>query len=110
MMSTEERVRILKARRNIAAALTLLIGYLSGCAARTAQQEIDTRKEHAIAILKASEFIRFDRLERNSKCRGAHATFAKLILPPLETNIVVAARSSPTLNFGRFSTISGTPT
>lgn len=67
----------------IAAALSALLVLLPGCAARTAQQEIDTRKEHAIAMLKASEFIRLDRVDRNSKCRGADATFAKLIRPPI---------------------------
>lgn len=67
----------------IAAALSALLVLLPGCAARTAQQEIDTRKEHAIAMLKASEFIRLDRVERNSKCRGADATFAKLIRAPI---------------------------
>jgi hypothetical protein len=75
----------LKTHPIIAVALSVVLVLLPGCAARMAQQEIDTLKEHAIAIQQASEFMRLDRLKRNSKCRGAHETFAKLILAPLET-------------------------
>jgi hypothetical protein len=67
----------------IASALGVLLVLLLGCATRTAQHEIDTRKEHAIAMLKASELIRLDRVERNSKCRGGDATFAKLTRLPM---------------------------
>ena len=69
----------------IVANLIFLLVSLSGCAARMAQQEIDTLKEQAIALQQAREFIRLDRIKRNSKCREAHATLAKLILPSLET-------------------------
>lgn len=73
----------LKPHPIIAVALSVLLVFLPACAARMAQQEIDTVKEHAIAIQKASEFIRLDRLERNSKCRGAHETLVRLTrLPP----------------------------
>lgn len=64
----------------IALSLSILLVLLPGCAARMAQQEIDTAKEHATAFQQAAEFIRLDWLKRNSKCREAHATFAKLIL------------------------------
>ena len=70
----------------IAVALSVLLVFLPACAARMAQQEIDTLKEQIIAMQQASEFMRLDRLKRNLKCRGAHETFAKLILPPLETD------------------------
>ena len=73
----------MKTRRNISATLTLVIG-LSGCAATTAQQEIDSLKEQSIALQRAAEFMRFERLKLNSKCRAAHDTFGRLILPPLE--------------------------
>jgi len=75
----------MKAHPKMALALSFLLVYLPACAARIAQQEIDTLKEQSIAIQQASEFMRLDRLKRNSQCRGAHDTFAKLILPPLET-------------------------
>jgi len=74
-----------KAHPIIAVALSVLLVFLPGCAARMAQQEIDTLKENALAMQKAAEFIRLDRLERNPKCQGAHATFAKLLRPLLET-------------------------
>jgi len=84
-MNPSFELPIRKVRPNITFALSVLLVFLPACAARMAQQEIDTRKEHAIAILQAGELWRLDRIKRNSKCREAHATFAKLILPPLET-------------------------
>ena len=69
----------MKAHPILAVALSVLLVFLPGCAARMAQQEIDTLKEQFIAIQQASEFMRLDRLRRNSKCRGAEDTFIKLI-------------------------------
>jgi hypothetical protein len=47
-----------------------------------AQQKIDTFEEQVIAIQQAVEEMQLDMLKRNSKCRGADATFAKLMAQP----------------------------
>ena len=52
-----------------------------GCAARMAQQEIDTFNEQVIAFQQASEFMRLEKLRRISKCRGAENIFTKLSQP-----------------------------
>lgn len=69
----------MKAHPIIPAALSALLAFLPSCAARMAQQEVDTLKEQFIAIQQASEFMRLERLKRGSKCQGAHDTFIKLI-------------------------------
>ncbi len=72
-------------QRTLALAVSVLLVFLPGCAAMRAQQEIDTLKDQFIAIQQASEFMRLERFKRDSKCRGAHENFAKLSLPPLES-------------------------
>jgi len=62
----------------IGAALSVLLVFLAGCAARMAQQEIDTLKEQHIAVGQAWDLWRLEEIERNSKCRGAQDTFVKL--------------------------------
>jgi len=52
----------------IVANLIFLLVSLSGCAARMAQQEIDALKEQSMAIGRAAEFMRLERLKLNSKC------------------------------------------
>lgn len=68
----------------IAVAVSVWVIFLQGCAARTAQQQIDVFREEMIAIQQAAGLMRLDKLQRNSKCRGADATFAKLIAQPLD--------------------------
>jgi hypothetical protein len=69
---------------SVAVSLSSSLVFFPGCAARTAQQVIDSLKEQSIAMQGAVEFTRLERLKLNSKCRGAHDTFGRLISPPLE--------------------------
>ena len=57
---------------------TFCLVFFPGCAARMAQQEIDTFNEQFIAAQQASEFMRLEKLRRISKCQGAENIFAKL--------------------------------
>lgn len=52
--------------------------FLTGCAARTAQQVIDIQRDHAIALQHGAEITRLERLRRNSKCLSARAAFEKI--------------------------------
>ena|SRR5215813_10785133 len=60
---------------------TFCLFFFPGCAARMAQQEIDTFNEQVIAFQQASEFMRLEKLRRISKCRGAENIFTKLSQP-----------------------------
>ncbi len=63
----------------IAVALSVLLVFLPACAARMAQQEIDTYEEQRIAGQQATAAMTLEYLKRDLKCRGAEATFMKLI-------------------------------
>ncbi len=58
----------MKANSPMALGLCIAIVFLPGCAARMAQQQIDTLKEQGIALQQAVEFMRLEALKRNSKC------------------------------------------
>lgn len=95
---------------SVAVSLSSSLVFFPGCAARTAQQVIDSLKEQSIAMQGAVEFTRLERLKLNSKCRGAHDTFGRLISPPLEEEFRRSGPKFLILDFRRFSTTSNTPT
>jgi len=63
----------------IAVALSALLVFLPACAARMAQQEIDTLEEQRIADRQATAAMRLEYVKRDLKCREAEETFVKLI-------------------------------
>ena len=72
----------MKAHPIIPVALSVVLVLLPGCAARMAQQEIDTLREQMLAVRQAAEEFRLDTVKRAPNCRGAHKFFIKFILRP----------------------------